>query len=210
MKPNALVVVIDDDPSIRKSLKRLLHSRGYTVELFNSAQEFLRKNDFIRSSPCCLILDVRMPGLDGMDLHRELNKRNISVPIVFISGHGDIPMSVKAMKRGAVDFLPKPFDTKKLLEAIESAIDKDAAIKKSQKDFQKIKKLIEKLTPREYETFRWLITGMLNKQIAGEMGVTEKTIKVHRARVMEKLQVDSVALLVRIADKAGIEPAKKI
>jgi RNA polymerase sigma factor (sigma-70 family) len=208
MKPGALVIVIDDDPSVRKSLKRLLGSRGYAVKLFGSAKEYLDKNEIIHSKPCCLILDVRMPGLDGMDLHQELKKRNISTPIVFISGHGNIPLSVKAMKRGAVDFLPKPFDSQNLLEAIEIAIDKDLKAKKEQKDVNEIRNLLKKLTPREYETFRWLITGMLNKQIASEMGVTEKTIKVHRGRVMKKLQADSVASLVRLAQKAGVDPAK--
>jgi len=202
-----MVFIVDDDASVRKSLERLIKSVGFKVELFASAEEFLERKPY--RGPNCLVLDVRMPGLSGIDLQKELARKNISLPIIFITGHGDIPMGVKAMKGGAVDFLPKPFDDKDLLSAIDQAIDKDVQRRKEDAVKAKIQRRVNTLTPREYEVLTWVITGMLNKQIASKLGVGEKTIKVHRGRVMQKMQVLSVAELVRLAQIAEIFPPKK-
>jgi len=199
--------VIDDDASVRKSLSRLLRSAGYTAETFSSAEEFLRREHF--DGVGCILLDVRMPGLSGMDLQEELNKADYHIPIVFVTGHGDIPMTVEAMKKGAVDFLTKPFDDEELLQALRAAIEKDRNARAEHTEVHEIRRLIELLTPRENEILRYVVTGMLNKQIALELGIAEKTVKVHRGRVMEKLGVDSVAELVRLAEKAGINPTQK-
>jgi FixJ family two-component response regulator len=206
MLPSAkpIVFVIDDDASVRKSLLRLLRSAGYTTETFASAEEFLGRDHF--NGIGCLLLDVQMPGLTGMDLQEELNSADYHMPIIFITGHGNIPMSVKAMKKGAVDFLTKPFDDKELLRAVEIAIEKDTCTRTEYDETLHIRKHIELLTSREQEVLRYVITGMLNKQIALKLGIAEKTVKVHRGRVMEKLCVDSVAELVRLAEKAGITP----
>lgn len=198
------VFIIDDDASVRKSLSRLLRSAGYAVEIFPSAEEFLAREHF--DGVGCIVLDVQMPGLSGMDLQEELSKADYHMPIIFVTGHGDIPMSVQAMKKGAVDFLTKPFDDKELLKAIESAIQKDGQARTEYHEVQNIRSRIELLTAREYEVFRYVIAGMPNKQIALELQIAEKTVKVHRGRVMEKLGADSVAELVRLSEKAGIEP----
>jgi FixJ family two-component response regulator len=204
---DSTVFVIDDDASVRKSLSRLLRSAGYTAETFSSAEEFLRREHF--DGVGCILLDVKMPGLSGMDLQEELNKADYHLPIVFITGHGDIPTSVEAMKKGAVDFLTKPFDDEELLQALRAAIEKDRNARAEYTEVHEIRRLIELLTPREDEILRYVVTGMLNKQIALELGIAEKTVKVHRGRVMEKLGVDSVADLVRLAEKAGIQSIKK-
>ena len=201
------VFVIDDDASIRKSLSRLLRSAGYTSETFSSSEEFLRREHF--DGVGCILLDVKMPGLSGMDLQEELNKADYHMPIVFVTGHGDIPMTVEAMKKGAVDFLTKPFDDEELLQALRAAIEKDRNARAEHTEVHEIHRLIELLTPRENEILRYVVTGMLNKQIAVELGIAEKTVKVHRGRVMEKLGVDSVAELVRLAEKVGIKPTQK-
>jgi len=201
---NPTVFVIDDDASIRKSLSRLLRSAGYTTETFVSAEELLGREHF--NGIGCLLLDVQMPGLSGMDLQDELNKADYHMPIIFITGHGDIPMSVEAMKKGAVDFLTKPFDDKELLQAIGNAIEKDRQTRAEYDEVLDIRRRIELLTPRENEILRYIITGMLNKQIALKLGIAEKTVKVHRGRIMEKLCIDSVAELVRLAEKVGIKP----
>jgi len=200
------VFVVDDDPSIQKSLSRLIRSVGYNVEVFASANEFLRYEHY--EGPCCLVLDVRMPGLSGLGLQEELKKKKLSIPIIFITGHGDIRMSVKAMKSGAVDFLPKPFDDQDLIDAIYHAIEKAKKIKTEHASVAKVQHLIYLLTPREFEVLRFVISGMLNKQIAIKLGASEKTIKVHRGRIMEKMQVESVAELVRLTEKVGITPAQ--
>jgi len=174
------------------------------VETFSSAEEFLGREHF--NGTGCIILDVQMPGLSGMDLQVELSKAEYSMPIIFITGHGDIPMSVEAMKKGAVNFLTKPFDDNDLLRAIREAIEKDRKAKAKQTEVQDIRRRMSLLTPREYEILRYVITGMLNKQIASKLNIAEKTVKVHRGRVMEKLRVDSVAELVRLAEKTGIKP----
>jgi FixJ family two-component response regulator len=198
------VFVIDDDPSLRKSLSRLLRSAGHAVETFASAEEFLAREHF--DGIGCIILDVQMPGLSGMDLQVELSKAETSMPIVFITGHGDIPMSVEAMRKGAVHFLTKPFDGNDLLRAIGEAIQKDRKAKAERAEIHDLRNRLSLLTPREYEILRYVITGMLNKQIAFQLNIAEKTVKIHRGRVMEKLRVDSVAELVRLVEKAGIRP----
>jgi len=200
------VFIIDDDASIRKSLSRLLRSADYTVETFPSAEEFLRREHF--DGIGCLLLDVQMPGLSGTDLQEELSRAAYSMPIIFITGHGNIPMSVQAMKKGAVNFLAKPFDDEELLQGVREALEKDRKAKAGRAEVHDALRCIEQLTPREQEVLRYVITGMLNKQIALKLGIAEKTIKVHRGRVMEKLGVDSVAELVRLAEKAGIKPPK--
>lgn len=204
---NPTVFIVDDDPSVRKGLGRLLKSEGYMVKLFDSAQKFLETDPSCKG-PACLVLDMEMPGMTGADLQQKLQQKEYALPIVFITGHGDIPMGVKAMKKGAVDFLTKPFDENDLLNAIEEALRKDIEKRKAIDERQSILKKIEALTPREYEIFTYVITGMLNKQIAYALNISEKTVKVHRGRVMEKLGLDSVAQLVRMAGKAGIPPAE--
>lgn len=197
------VFIIDDDPSVRKSLSRLVRSLGFGSESFASAEEFLGRERY--DGLGCIVLDVRMPGLSGMELQDELVKGEFSMPIIFITGHGDIPMSVQAMKKGAVDFLPKPFDDDELLEAVQKAIEKDREAKAERSATRDILTRIERLTTRECEILRYVITGMLNKQIAFKLDIAEKTVKVHRGRIMEKLGAHSVAELVRLAEKAGIE-----
>ena len=195
------VFIVDDDPSMRKALGRLCQSAGLTVETFASAREFLARG--APESPACIVLDVRMPGLGGLDLQTELTARNIQTPIVFITGHGDIPMSVRAVKAGAVDFLTKPFRNRDLMKAIRDAISKDVRLNASRTERETIERRLRTLTPRERQVFERVIKGMLNKQVAAELGTSEQTIKVHRRRVMEKMEVDSVAELVQAAVTAG-------
>jgi len=206
-EPNPTIFVIDDDASLRKSLSRLLRSAGYTTEAFASAEEFLARDHY--GGIGCLLLDVQMPGLSGMDLQKELNRADYHMPIIFVTGHGDIPMSVEAMKDGALDFLTKPFHDKELLQVIEKAIEKDTYARAEYDEILDIRRRIERLTLRENEILGYIITGMLNKQIAFDLGIAEKTVKVHRGRIMDKLCVASVAELVRLAEKAGIKPAKE-
>jgi FixJ family two-component response regulator len=196
------IFVVDDDPSVRKSLTRLVTSAGYAVEAFASAGDFLTHEPFVR--PCCAVLDVRMPGLTGLDVQETLARSGHGIPIVFLTGHGDVPMSVTAMKRGAVDFLTKPVDAENLLGAIERAATKDIEDLSEEGRTADARERVERLTPREREVFALVVTGMLNKQIAGELGIVEKTVKLHRARVMEKMRAGSVAELVRLADRAGV------
>ena len=197
--PEGTVFVVDDDPSMLKALARLCQSAGLTAKAFASAREFLDTG--VPETPACLLLDVRMPGLSGLDLQTELAARNIQTSIVFITGHGDIPTSVRAMKAGAVDFLTKPFRDKDLLTAIQAALHKDVRLKADQVERKTIQRRLQNLTPRERQVFELVVKGMLNKQIAAELGASEQTIKVHRGRVMEKMQVDSVAELVQAAVK---------
>jgi len=196
------VYVIDDDPSLRKAMGRLCHSAGLEVKTFTSAREFLEAE--LPVSPACLVLDVHMPGLSGLDLQAELAARKIQTPIVFISGQGDIPMTVRAMRAGAVDFLTKPFRNQDLLAVIRSAIGKDKQLQPLQAEKEALQRRLASLTPREREVFDRVIKGLLNKQIADELGAVEQTIKVHRGRVMQKMQVDSVAELVQAAVKLGL------
>jgi len=207
VRPEPTIFVIDDDASVRKSLSRLLRSAGYTTETFASAEEFLGREHYTGIG--CLLLDVQMPGLSGLGLQEELNKADYHMPIVFITGHGDIPMSVEAMKKGAIDFLTKPFHDKDLLQVIEKAIEKDTYARAEYDEILDIRRRIERLTLRENEILGYIITGMLNKQIAFELGIAEKTVKVHRGRILEKLCVGSVAELVRLTEKVGLKPAKE-
>jgi len=197
-----LVLVVDDDPSVRKSLTRLLASAGYAVEAFASAREFLARER--HAGPCCLVLDVRMPGLTGLDLQDALAAAGRRMSIVFVTGHVDVPMSVKAMKGGAVDLLTKPVDAKDLLKAIQRAVAKDVQHLRDETRIAEIQERVKMLTAREIEVFALVVTGMLNKQIAFKLGISEKTVKVHRARVMEKMRAGSVAELVRLADRVGV------
>ena len=198
-----IIYVVDDDASVRKSLKRLITSMDFHVETFTSAKEFLY---FDRSDrPCCLVLDIRMPGVSGLALQEELTVANYTIPIIFITGHGDISMSVRAMKKGAVDFLTKPFDDQDLLDAIHKAIEQDKSTRQDQSEISEIQKCVDSLTSREREVFALVVTGMLNKQIAYTFKISEKTVKVHRARAMQKMHAKSLAHLVRMADKVGIE-----
>jgi len=197
-----IVFVVDDDPSVRKSLTRVIASAGYAVETFVSASEFLERAP--TTGPCCLVLDVRMPGVTGMDLQSTLAQAAHRIPVVFITGHGDVAMGVAAMKAGAVDFLTKPFASKNLLGAIQRAVERDTRTLGTEARTGEIQARVETLTRRERQVFALVVTGMLNKQIAAELGVVEKTVKVHRARVMDKMRAGSVAELVRLADDVGV------
>ncbi len=194
-----IIYVVDDDPSVRKSLHRLLTVYGYLVETFSSAQEFLTSQH--HNTPGCLVLDVRLPGLDGLELQKVLAEQQSLLPIVFITGHGDIPMSVRAMKAGAIDFLAKPFSEDALLDAVEQAIKRSWQKNLLAAKIAGIRYRLDLLTPREMEVLRHVVAGKLNKQIAVDMGISEKTIKVHRGRAMQKLQTRSVADLVRMLEK---------
>jgi FixJ family two-component response regulator len=194
--------VVDDDPSVLKSLERLLRSAGYDVETFSSALEFLDSQH--RDVPCCLVLDIRMPEMTGLELQERLTAGETALPVIFITGHGTIPMSVRAMKAGAVDFLQKPFLDRDLLDVISRAVAADRLAKQERWQLKLLRQRLKTLTPRESEVFGLVVTGMLNKQIAFDLGATEKTIKVHRARVMEKLGAESLADLVRFAERLGI------
>ena len=197
------VFLVDDDPSVRRALARLIKSAGHQVQTFASAQEFLGTRAGGEKA-ACLVLDVRMPGITGIELQRQLQALNRNVPIVFMTGHGNIPMSVQAMKAGAVDFLPKPVKDTDLLRAIEQALARAVRDRAERNELEDVRERVERLTPREREVMVLVVSGLLNKQIAFELGTVEKTIKVHRARVMEKMQVDSLAHLVRLAEKIGI------
>ena len=198
---DVFIYVIDDDASVRKSLSFLLRSAGYDVETFVSAEEFLSLAAL--DSVGCIILDVRMRVMSGLDLQMCLSEHNCHMPIIFITGHGDIPMSVQAMKKGAIDFLTKPFDDTQLLSSVESAVEQYTREKTDLDKIQDFLRRLKTLTPREHEVFLHVISGLLNKQIAIELDIKEHTVKVHRGRVMQKLGVDSVASLVRLAEKAG-------
>ena len=203
MKPlEATVYVVDDDPSVRAGLSRLLQSMGLTVKTFASAQEFLEQA--VSGEPGCLIVDLRMPAMNGLELQEQLMTRNLNLPVIFLTGYGTVPASVRAMKRGAVDFLEKPVDDQVLLDAIYQALEKDRENSHHQAEVKSIQDRLKSLTPREYEVFTLITTGLLNKQVAYELGTAEKTIKVHRARIMEKMHCESLAQLVRLAEKAGI------
>jgi FixJ family two-component response regulator len=204
MADKTTVFLVDDDVSVRRALARLIKSAGYQVRSFASAREFL-DGGCSNEGPGCLVLDVRMPGLSGMDLQRELQRTRLILPIVFITGHGNIPMTVHAMKAGAVDFLQKPVRDKDMLHAIEQALARAVRERAELKEAKDIQSRVEKLTTREREVMNLVVRGLLNKQIAFELGTAEKTIKVHRARVMEKMKVDSLADLVRLAEKFGAQ-----
>ena len=205
--PKSLVFAIDDDSSVRKGLARLLRSAGYKSEIFESASDFLARPP--HSGPSCVIVDVQMPELNGLELQKDLIRRRREEQLVFITGHGDIPMCAQAMKAGAVDFLRKPFRADDLLECVHSALVRSAVQRRHSAEKNGARRVLDLLTPREFEVMQLVITGMLNKQIAGEMGTAEKTVKVHRGRVMQKLGVTSVAELVRLVQRAGIRQTRK-
>jgi FixJ family two-component response regulator len=206
--PRPKVFLVDDDASVLRALGRLIKSAGYEVQTFESARAFLDSGDF-HKGPACLVLDVRMPGLNGLDLQRELQAANASLPIIFITGHGDIPTTVRAMKAGAVDFLPKPLKDTVLLKAIEQALARAVRDQAKRRELEALSERRNTLTPREREVMALVVSGLLNKQIAFELGTVEKTIKVHRARVMQKMGVDSLAELVRVAEKIGVSSSVK-
>jgi FixJ family two-component response regulator len=201
----SLVFLIDDDASVRKGVTRLLRSARYKSETFESASDFLTRTP--HPGPSCVIVDVQMPGLNGIDLQEALIQRRREEQIVFITGHGDISMCAQAMKAGAVDFLPKPFGGSELLQCVERALARSAEQRRRSVERDEARRLLDALTPCEFEVMQLVITGMLNKQIATELGTAEKTVKVHRGRVMQKLRVTSVAELVRLVQRACIAPA---
>lgn len=200
-----LVFVIDDDASVRKGVRRLLDSADYKCELFASATEFLARP--FHPGPACVIVDVQMPGLNGIEFQEALIERRRDEQLVFITGHGDVPMCARAMKAGAVDFLAKPFKSDDLLQCVERALLRSVAQRRLAAEREQARYLLDLLTPREFEVMQLVITGMLNKQIGAQLGTAEKTVKVHRGRVMQKLGVDSVAALVRLVEKADIAAA---
>jgi FixJ family two-component response regulator len=204
-KMDQVVFVIDDDVSVRSAISRLLGAVGLEVQMFPSGSKFLA--DKLPDLPGCIVLDVRLPGLSGLDLQQELFQRSIHYPIIFITGHGDIPMSVQAMKAGAVEFLTKPFRDQDLLDAITLAIRRDRAARKDRAELSRLRACLGSLTPREREVMTLVVTGLLNKQIAFELRISEKTIKAHRGQVMSKMQAGSLAELVHMADKLATELA---
>lgn len=207
-QPQRIVFVIDDDASIRESLKSLIRSVGLHVELFGSAQEFLERKP--ADVPSCLVLDVRLPGISGLNFQNQLAQAHIPIPLIFITGHGDIQMSVRAMKAGAVEFLTKPFRDQDLLDAVELALEKDRLWRQQKAEKSELKLKYESLTPREREVFPRVISGRLNKQIAAELATSETTVKVHRSQLMKKMGADSLADLVRMAEKLGIRESMDI
>ncbi|HWM23667.1 MAG TPA: response regulator [Chthoniobacterales bacterium] len=200
-----LVCVVDDDQSVRRGLRRLFKSAGYAAEMFASAEDYLARESF--AVPICLVLDVRMPGLNGLGLQEAIEARGGCEQIVFITGHSDVPACRQAMKKGAVDFLLKPFDSDELIEAVNRALERGKETLRKRAERGHARSLIDKLTPREFEVLRFVLQGLLNKQIAAELVTAEKTVKVHRGRVMQKLGVTSVADLVRFSQNAGVSPA---
>ena len=201
-EPKAVIAIVDDDPSVREGLDSLIRSAGWAVETFASAQEFLARPG--AEMPSCLVLDLQLPGLSGLDLQKRMADAGLEIPIVFLTGHGDIPASVQAMKAGAVEFLTKPFDEEGLLQAIREAIERDRHIRERHAEISEVQRRYESLTPREQEVMQQVVAGLLNKQVAAELNITEFTVKVHRGQVMRKMHADSLADLVRMAEKLGI------
>ena len=199
---DAMVFVVDDDVPMRESLKNLIRSVGLRAELFASAQEFLRSKR--PDVPSCLVLDVRLPGLSGLDLQRRTTEAGLEIPIIFITGHGDIPMTVRAMKAGAVEFLTKPFRDQDLLDAIQQALERDRKARDQRAEIEELHSRFASLTPREREVMVRVVAGLLNKQIGAELGTSETTVKIHRHQVMEKMGAVSLPELVRMADRLGI------
>jgi FixJ family two-component response regulator len=205
-QPDSIVYVVDDDSSVREAIKSLIRSVGLRVETFGTAQEFLKSAR--PDAPGCVVLDVRLPGLSGLDLQRELAANGINLPVIFITGHGDIPMSVRAMKAGALEFLTKPFRDQDLLDAIQQALERDRGARQQRSETAELRERFDSLTAREREVMGLVVSGLLNKQIAGELGTSEVTIKIHRSQVMKKMGAGSLAELVRMTEKLGIPAAK--
>jgi RNA polymerase sigma factor (sigma-70 family) len=203
-QPASIVFVVDDDPSVRRAIKVLLESVGLAVELFGSAKEFLLGRP--ADSPSCLVLDIRLPGVSGLDFQRQLAEAKINIPIIFISAHGDVPMTVRAMKAGAIEFLTKPFRDQDLLDAVQVALERDRARRQREAEIATLRERFESLSPREREVVAMVVSGMLNKQTAAEIGTTENTVKVHRSRAMEKMQAQSLADLVKMIERLKIPP----
>ncbi|MGO8791772.1 MAG: response regulator transcription factor [Terriglobia bacterium] len=198
-EPDPIIFVVDDDRMIREGLQSLIRSVGLRVETFASAQDFLAAK--LPDAPACLVLDVRMPGLSGLDLQLKLSEANIQIPIIFITGHGDIPMSVRAMKEGAHEFLTKPVRGQDLLDAVQKAIASDRHLRKERAELSEIRARFQSLTPREKEVLDLVVAGLLNKQIADQLGTSELTVKTHRAHLMQKTQAESLAHLVRMSER---------
>ena len=208
-QPNAVIAIVDDDPSAQQGLRSLLRSAGFQVESFASAQQFLARPP-TAEAPSCLLLDLQMPGLSGLDLQRRMAEVGLEIPIVFLTGHGDIPASVQAMKAGALEFLTKPFDDEKLLRAIDEAVERDRRIRQQHAAMRELQDRYESLTAREQEVMQQVVSGLLNKQIAAELNIAEYTVKIHRGRVMRKMHAESLADLVRMGENLQIRSHKRV
>ena len=205
--PDPVIAIVDDDPSVREGLQALIESAGWRAETFGSAQEFLAR--LTAEAPSCLVLDLQMPGLSGLDLQKRMAEVGLEIPIVFLTGHGNIPTSVQAMKAGAVEFLTKPFDEQKLLTAIEEAIERDRRTRQQREEMRELRERYESLTAREQQVMQQVVAGLLNKQVAAELNITEFTVKIHRGHVMRKMRADSLADLVRMSESLGIRFLKR-
>ena len=205
-EPESIVFVVDDDPSVRCAIERLIGTVGLQVQLFGSAQEFLASK--LPNLPSCLVLDVRLPGSSGLALQRQLVEANVQIPIIFITAHGDVPMTVRAMKAGAVEFLTKPFHDQDLLDAIHLGLERDRGRRQQEAGLAALRERFESLSPREREVVSMVVSGMLNKQIAAQIGTAENTVKVHRSRAMEKMQANSLADLVKMIQRLQVSPSK--
>jgi len=205
-EPSTVIAIVDDDLSAREGLSSLIRSAGLQVEVFASAQEFLDRPG--AEAPSCLVLDLQLPGLSGLGLQKRMAEAGLEIPIVFLTGHGNIPASVQAMKAGAVEFLTKPFDEEELLHAIQEAVERDRRTRQQHAGLRELRQRYESLSPRERQVMQQVVSGLLNKQVAAELNISEITVKVHRGQVMRKMRADSLADLVRMAESLGIHPQK--